>query len=204
MVAKSTFMKLKENEREVRRSLIMDAAKALFAERPFHEIGMRDIAAEAGIAAGSIYRYFPSRDDLLMEALIHEVKASEQKIKSRLDEGMVTIEDFATGVINHLLDNEIVVQMMAHFNVRGEVDQDSLERFNTAQRSLFAMFDKALTDGGAVVEGDIRFFSHAFFASLIGIVMTFHNYPGRKNEEIRKHMERLALITATVFKKGMV
>ena len=73
MSDRSTFMKLRQDEREVRKSLIITAAMKLFEERSFHDIGMRDIASEAGVSAASIYRYFPSRDDLFIEALIQDI-----------------------------------------------------------------------------------------------------------------------------------
>ncbi|MEZ4549072.1 MAG: helix-turn-helix domain-containing protein [Desulfobacterales bacterium] len=56
----------------MRKQLIIKAANGTFEEKSFHEIGMRDIAVKAGVSAASIYRYFPSRDDLFVEALIQE------------------------------------------------------------------------------------------------------------------------------------
>ena len=67
---KSTFKQLREDEREVRKQLIIKAAKELFEEKSFHEIGMRDIAIKAGVSAASIYRYFPSRDDLVTALIV--------------------------------------------------------------------------------------------------------------------------------------
>jgi len=56
---KSTLTKLRERERQARRNLIIDAAIKLFAAKPFKQVGMRDIAAEAGLSPASIYRIFP-------------------------------------------------------------------------------------------------------------------------------------------------
>ncbi|HQN26674.1 MAG TPA: TetR/AcrR family transcriptional regulator [Syntrophales bacterium] len=50
-----------------RRIDIMREALALVAEQGFHGAPMAEIAAKAGVAAGTIYRYFPSRDRLLAE-----------------------------------------------------------------------------------------------------------------------------------------
>ena len=47
-----------------------------------------------------------------------------------------------------------------------------------------------------------RLISHALYASIVGVVMTFRNYPGRSREEIRKHVERLARLISTVFMAG--
>jgi len=41
----STLKKLKEEEREVRRNLIIDAAIRLFGRKPFNQVGMREIAS---------------------------------------------------------------------------------------------------------------------------------------------------------------
>lgn len=43
---------------------IMQAAEKLFATRRFHEITTDDIAREAHVGKGTIYRYFQDKDDL--------------------------------------------------------------------------------------------------------------------------------------------
>jgi DNA-binding transcriptional regulator YbjK len=40
----STFQKLRKEERETRKNLIVNAAMDLFSQKDFHKIGMRDIA----------------------------------------------------------------------------------------------------------------------------------------------------------------
>ncbi|MCK9229996.1 MAG: TetR/AcrR family transcriptional regulator [Syntrophales bacterium] len=46
---------------------IMEAALELIAEHGFHGAPMSDIAEKAGVAAGTIYRYFESKDILINE-----------------------------------------------------------------------------------------------------------------------------------------
>jgi AcrR family transcriptional regulator len=43
---------------------ILDAAERLFSEHGFHEAKMADLAAEAGVAVGTLYKYFPGKDDV--------------------------------------------------------------------------------------------------------------------------------------------
>lgn len=45
---------------------ILDAAAALFAARGFHRTTTRDIADAAGVAEGTLYNYFNSKNDLLL------------------------------------------------------------------------------------------------------------------------------------------
>ena len=48
-----------------RREEILEAALSLFADRGFHGTAIPDIAAAAGVAAGTIYRHFPSKEALV-------------------------------------------------------------------------------------------------------------------------------------------
>jgi AcrR family transcriptional regulator len=50
---------------EARRNQILDAAWSCFAQRGFHQTTMQDIATDAGISAGAIYRYYASKEAVL-------------------------------------------------------------------------------------------------------------------------------------------
>jgi TetR/AcrR family transcriptional repressor of uid operon len=48
-----------------RRNLILDAAERCFVRTGFHRTTMQDVAAEAGMSAGNLYRYFPSKEAIV-------------------------------------------------------------------------------------------------------------------------------------------
>ena len=48
-----------------RRTQILDAAERRFSRAGFHRTTMQDVAAEAGMSPGNLYRYFPSKDALV-------------------------------------------------------------------------------------------------------------------------------------------
>jgi TetR/AcrR family transcriptional regulator, repressor for uid operon len=48
-----------------RRTRILDAAERCFARAGFHRTTMQDIAAEAAMSPGNLYRYFPSKDAMV-------------------------------------------------------------------------------------------------------------------------------------------
>jgi AcrR family transcriptional regulator len=52
------------------RTAILKAARKLIVERGFHGTPMPLLAEEAGVAVGSMYRYFPSKEALLQEAYL--------------------------------------------------------------------------------------------------------------------------------------
>ncbi len=65
---------------------IVAAGLKLFAERGFHGTSIPDICKEAGVAAGTIYRYFDSK-----EALVNAVfRASKTRLRDRLFDGLDT------------------------------------------------------------------------------------------------------------------
>jgi TetR/AcrR family transcriptional regulator, fatty acid metabolism regulator protein len=49
-----------------KRARILEAAVKVFAERGFHSATVAEIARAAGVADGTIYLYFKSKDDLLL------------------------------------------------------------------------------------------------------------------------------------------
>lgn len=54
---------------ELRCSEILDAARRLFSRRSFQEVTIDEIAAEAELAKATVYQYFPSKQDIYLEAL---------------------------------------------------------------------------------------------------------------------------------------
>lgn len=52
--------------RDRRRRRILAAAAESFAARPYHLVTMDDIAADAGLGKATLYRYFPSKDELYL------------------------------------------------------------------------------------------------------------------------------------------
>ncbi|HOT79387.1 MAG TPA: TetR family transcriptional regulator [Microthrixaceae bacterium] len=53
-----------------RRQRIVDAALELLQDRPYDQIQMRDVAEGAGVALGTLYRYFPSKEQLFAHVLV--------------------------------------------------------------------------------------------------------------------------------------
>jgi AcrR family transcriptional regulator len=56
-----------------RESILLAAAK-LFAKKPFHAVLMDEVAEKTGIAKGTIYRHFPTKDDLFVELSLRHLE----------------------------------------------------------------------------------------------------------------------------------
>ncbi len=65
-VASVTPIRQADAPRADKREAILRAATDLFAERGFFTAQVADVARAAGVAAGTVYLYFRSKDDLLV------------------------------------------------------------------------------------------------------------------------------------------
>jgi len=59
---------------EERRRAILEAARAVFARQGYADTVVDDIAAQAGMAKGTLYLYFPSKEQIYLAALLEQAR----------------------------------------------------------------------------------------------------------------------------------
>jgi AcrR family transcriptional regulator len=59
--------RISAERRQANRDQIVAAARRCFARDGFHQTSMPDIAAEAGVSVGAPYRYFASKEEIILE-----------------------------------------------------------------------------------------------------------------------------------------
>jgi AcrR family transcriptional regulator len=69
----------------VRRGEILILADRLCRRRAYDEIRMADLAREAGIAKGTLYLYFPSKESLFLSLLDERLKAAFEGLEASLE-----------------------------------------------------------------------------------------------------------------------
>ena len=67
---------------DTKRDEILHAAVAEFAHRDFHEVLMDDVAARAGVGKGTLYRYFPTKEELFVSAVLRELSESHADLSA--------------------------------------------------------------------------------------------------------------------------
>ena len=83
-VAALTPLRTSDTVRTGKRDLLLRAAIDVFAARGFVNAQVADVARAAGVAAGTVYLYFRSKDDLL-------VSIFEQTVREAIDQGHATV-----------------------------------------------------------------------------------------------------------------
>jgi AcrR family transcriptional regulator len=67
--------RVSESHLAARRQQISEAAERCFARNGFHATSMQDVIREAGLSAGAVYRYFPSKAALIREIATETITA---------------------------------------------------------------------------------------------------------------------------------
>lgn len=62
---------------------ILSAARRLIAENGYAAVTMRTVAGECGIAVGTFYNYFPSKDEMLAVCLLHDWRTALAAAKEK-------------------------------------------------------------------------------------------------------------------------
>ncbi|MDI3315738.1 MAG: TetR/AcrR family transcriptional regulator [Mycobacterium sp.] len=85
---------ISDEDKSERRGQIIAAAKEVFAHKGFHATTIADIAKRAGLAYGSVYWYFDSKDELF-----HALMAVEEAaLRAHLAAAVAAPPDGANGV----------------------------------------------------------------------------------------------------------
>ncbi len=98
-------MRVSRETKEKTRKKIVETARDLFMEKGFDQATTRDIAAQAGIAAGTLFNYFPSKEALGMEIIAEALESGRQEYVA-LRRGSESLEEelflFAITGLNQL------------------------------------------------------------------------------------------------------
>lgn len=84
------------SDARAKRRALLDAAWTLFANQG-PEVSMRTVAAEAGVGIATLYRHFPTRDDLiigLVEDMLERVLAIVERFRDDWDGSFATWSSF--------------------------------------------------------------------------------------------------------------
>jgi AcrR family transcriptional regulator len=170
--------------------LILNAARKLVAQAGFREVQMAAIADAAGIAIGTLYRYFPARTELMAELValvaqrevdvVAEVAGREGSAVDRLGAAAWT---FASRALRG--------RRMAHALVAEPVEPEIEAARLKYHRALAAVFHGIIKEGIATGEfpaQDVTASADCIVGCLFeGLVSPLSNEPAASAEALTKH-----------------
>jgi AcrR family transcriptional regulator len=81
------------------RRRLLDAAIALAADGGYDAVGMRQVAARAGVSAPTAYQYFSSKDHVLVDALVELVSQTTEAVAARPPRSGTSVTDRVGAVL---------------------------------------------------------------------------------------------------------
>lgn len=159
---------------EERSRRIVETAVELAEQGGFEAVRLRDVAAHAGVALGTLYRRFRSKEDLLLAALQQEVGDLSERVERRPPEGATPIEraiGFFQIVTKALCRRPNLTRALLRALVTGEPElTQKVAAFHTDLTQLLAV---SLRGAGAQPPSahDLelaKVLQNVWFASLIG------------------------------------
>lgn len=82
MQPQTTPRSLKEKQRQEREALILQAAEEALLEKGYHETSIDEIAARVGIAKGTVYLHFASKEELVLALVERDMQRVLELIES--------------------------------------------------------------------------------------------------------------------------
>lgn len=142
-----------------RRREMLDASAGLFRERGFAETTIGDIAAASGVATGTVYIYFPSKDHILLalheefhEGLADRITsiasdAFERRSRGEQTEFRRTVDSIVDAIVEYSVENKDKAHVcMRHLPASGDLaDLGSVDRHFI--RFLAGVFEVAEREG---------------------------------------------------------
>ena len=173
---------LRQRRKEARPKELLDAALDLFVEKGFAATRSEEVASRAGVSKGTLYLYYPSKEELLKEVIRHNVV-------NQIAEGMEIVRAFE-GTSSELLAyvlrlwwervgetraSGILKLMMSEVRNFPEIAQFWVAEVTSPADRMIAEIVQRGIDSGEFRPVDVENAVHALVAPLLFLVMNKHS-----------------------------
>jgi AcrR family transcriptional regulator len=140
------------------RQRVLDCAARLFRQRGYGATSLRDIAAESGMKAGSLYYHFASKDEIVIDVLNIGVARVNEAVKTavaKLSADAPLGDVIDVSIHEHLRAlHEMGDYTSANVRIFGQVPEAVREAHKPTRRTYEEYWEKLLTK--AVASGELR------------------------------------------------
>jgi len=165
-------------ERGDKRERILNAAVRVFASRGFHATRVSDVASAAGVADGTIYLYFKSKDALLVSLFESHVERLLAFLETELpraaspSEKLKRIVEVQLGLLEGERDLAEVVTVILRQSTK-LMKQYAAPKFNAYLDAIAGVVAEGQATGEIRKDVSPHLAARAIFGALDGIAMTW-------------------------------
>jgi AcrR family transcriptional regulator len=130
-----------------KKEIIINTAIQLFVELGFHGTATSKIAQQAGVANGTLFNYFKTKDELIVTLYHTILEEMDDYIIERMTSHSITKESFQSLFVVTLfwsLDNRIPYQYMQQFNHSPYFQQAGPSILNQEEHPLFVLIQNGI------------------------------------------------------------
>lgn len=144
----------RQENKQLQTDKIVEAAKELFTERGLNDVQMKDVAKRAGAGVATVFRYFPKKDELIVEVAIRSLDAVEAEFQR-----IISMKSSAFERLEQLLDTLLDAQKAEHYkSARFREAFESyasfrteplpeIDRYLARQRQIMDLLEPLIQDG---------------------------------------------------------
>ena len=143
-----------------RRAEILEAAQRCFVRSGFHQASMQEICTEAGMSAGNLYRYFPSKEALIAGIAERDrAEVGQEFARADLSQGLFNVLEgmahyhFAVRPIEQV---KLCTEVMSEARRNPEIARISSSFDADVRKWLIDMFNAAAERGDIARDADIE------------------------------------------------
>ena len=160
-----------------KRERILDAAVRVFARKGFHATRVSEVAKAAGVADGTIYLYFDSKDALLVSLFEHRVQRLLTFLETELREGsaahkLARIVEVQLGLLEDERDLAEVVTVILRQSTK-LMKEHAAPRFTAYLDAIAAVIAEGQARGEIRKDVSPHLAARAIFGALDGIALTW-------------------------------
>jgi AcrR family transcriptional regulator len=167
--------RVSETHLAARRQQILDAARTCFLRNGFHATSIQDVIAEAGLSVGAVYRYFPSKTELISAIADEVVGQVEGTLSAVAVDESIPLPDAMARAVDLMEDNlgtdgmmRLAVQLWAEA-LRDPAIAELVSGVYIGLRATFtALARRAMTSGELLASADPEAAGAALFSLLLG------------------------------------
>jgi len=153
-------------KKEARRASILERARAYMAKRSFEEIHLADLATELGVVKGTLYLYFPTKQDLFVSILVGEMEGWWNTFKKRR-----TTHSLGKDLTHGLEERSLLVRLLAslHMTIEPGLSLAGLQRMKDWFRDFALKASQDLEERCPGISGRGFRLLMAIYALVVGV-----------------------------------
>ncbi|MDH3212445.1 MAG: TetR/AcrR family transcriptional regulator [Myxococcales bacterium] len=185
--AGETPRRLEKKARSQRR--ILEAAKEVFFRDGFMGANLDEVAEKAGVAKGTLYRYFDSKAELYVAILSHNGEIFEDKLRNALSPDLPPMERLRRAshfYFRHYVENPDYFQIfwaIENQSVIGELPESMVEQVTELWERNLRLLARIIEEGardGAFLAYDPWETANILWTLANGIIQTERSAPRRR------------------------